>query len=446
MSSLSPDKIEKLRALLGALPRGLEHRLVGAAEMSDPALAKLLRYCTTDPETAARDHFFAPLAPLSQDPSVARPSLACAPPAVLESVWRWIADELAPEAASAAREAVGDLDDAPDPAALDEQRILTAEAILNAIEALEDDPRALKRVRRMLGLSNLAPVGHVATLLRIAPVLRAALDGVDETLEELDEALAADLRDRYEAAVEADPDAGGWFLYMVMARLTRPWRILRVFERIAGRGDDLLVSRTEMTGIGDALLQDAEHYLAGFSGAPRSLPEAEDAASALSQFSAVTVGMTREIGIRKDGPWGQRLLKLRNAAAGQMQAIHAEAERTAGRVLPDPRRIGSRRSAPYPGAHSPDFLRFEALCRFLHLTRADASRAAVGGAHQKVSDGLKDQLDTLGHALIAQMRSGAGDRELLESILADVARLLEAFDEAETASVLVRRGAAARAA
>lgn len=446
MSSLSPDKIEKLRALLGALPRGLEHRLVGAAEMSDPALAKLLRYCTTDPETAARDHFFAPLAPLSQDPAVARPSLACAPPAVLESVWRWISDELAPEAASAAREAVGDLDDTPDAAALDAQRIVAAEAISSAVEALEDDPRALKRVRRMLGLSELAPVRHVATLLRIAPVLREALDGVDETLDELDEDLAADLRDRYEAAVEADPDAGGWFLYMVMARLTKPWRILRVFERIAGRGDDFLISRTEMTGIGDALLLDAEHHLAGFSDPPRSLPEAEDAAYALSQFSAVTVGMTREIGIRKDGPWGQRLLKLRNAAASRMQAIHAEAERAADRVLPDPRRIGGRRGTPYPGADSPDFLRFEALCRFLHLTRSDASRAAVGGAHQRVSDSLKDRLDTLGHALIAQLRGGTGDREALETILADVARLLEAFDEAETASVLVRRGAAARAA
>ena len=446
MSSLGPDKIEKLRALLGALPRGLEHRLVGAAELSDPSLARLLRYCTTDPEAAAREHFFAPLAPLSQDPAYVRPSLACTPPAVLESVWRWIADELAPDAASAAREAVGDLDDAPDEATLDAQRRLTADAILTALDALEDDPRALKRVRRMLGLSDLAAVGHVAVLLRIAPVLREALDGVDETLDELDEDLAADLRDRYEAATEADPDAGGWFLYMVMARLTKPWRILRVFERIAGRGDDFLVSRTEMTGIGDALLMDAEHHLAGFSTAPRSLPEAEDAAYALSQFSAVTVGMTREIGIRKDGPWGQRLLKLRNAAAGQMQAIHAEAERAADRVLPDPRRITGRRGAPYPGADSPDFLRFEALCRFLHLTRSDASRAAVGGAHQKVSDSLKDRLDTLGHALIAQLRGGSSDREALETILADVARLLEAFDEAETASVLVRRGAAARAA
>ncbi len=446
MSSLSPDKIEKLRALLGALPRGLEHRLVGAAELSDPSLARLLRYCTNDPETAAREHFFAPLAPLSQDPAFVRPSLSCAPPAVLESVWRWIADELAPEAAEAAREAVGDLDDAPDEAGLDEHRRVTAEAVLKALDALEDDPRALKRVRRMLGVSDLAQVGHVAVLLRIAPVLREALDGVDETLDELDEDLASDLRDRYEAAVEADPDAGGWFLYMVMARLTKPWRILRVFERIAGRGDDFLVSRTEMTGIGDALLLDAEHHLARISSAPRSLPEAEDAAYALSQFSAVTVGMTREIGIRKDGPWGQRLLKLRNAAASQMQAIHAEAERAADRVLPDPRRIGSRRATPYPGSESPDFLKFEALCRFLHLTRSDASRAAVGGSHQKVSDALKDRLDTLGHALIAQLRGGSSDREPLETILADVARLLEAFDEAETASVLVRRGAAARAA
>jgi hypothetical protein len=74
-------------------------------------------------------------------------------------------------------------------------------------------------------------------------------------IPDLPDDLSASVRDRYEAASEADPDAGVWALFLIMARMDRPWRLLRVFEKIARRGDDLLLSRAPTwPTIGDALL------------------------------------------------------------------------------------------------------------------------------------------------------------------------------------------------
>lgn len=446
MTSFTPAKIARLRALLQTLPGAMTDRLILAAGEGDPMLARLLGFCALEPEEAARARFFAPLAPLSGDPADTRPSLAYAPPAVLESVWHWIADELDPEAAEAAREAAGHFanDDVGD---LDPVRVRVAEAILASIARLDEDPKAEKRLRHRLGVHDFKAVRDVAVILRAAPVLRRALDGLPSAIEEISDSLSADLRDRYERAADDDPDAGAWFLYFVMARLTRPWRILRAFERIGKRGDDLLLSRTDMAGIGDALLLDAEHHLAGFSRSPVTRGEAETACRSLAEFATVTVGMTREIGIRKDGAWGQKLVALRTRAAAQMERIHARARTVFDPLLAPPRPGRAARVNPPAESGSKEFDEALALAVFLRGAAADASRAAVGGAHQQLLGDLKTELDELGQHLLRQLRDDDAEHAVkARQRLEDVARLLIALGQKEEASILLRRTAAAKAA
>lgn len=446
MTSLTPEKIERLRALLRTLPEPVTDRLIGAAGDGDPSLARLLSFCALDPEEAARDRFFAPLAPLSGDPAETRPSLAYAPPAILAAMWTWIADDLDAEAAEAARAAAKVPGSGP-AGQLDAFRLRVSARIMEAIEALDDDPKAEKRLKQRLGVRDFKAVCDIAVILRAAPVLRAALDGLPRVIEEISDSLSADLRDRYERAAEEDPDAGAWFLYFVMARLTRPWRILRAFERIGKRGDDLLLSRTDMAGIGDALLLDAEHHLSGFAKSPATLAESQAAARALEAFSAVTVGMTREIGIRKDGAWGQKLFALRNQAADQMERIHTRARKVFEPLLAQSRSGRAARLNPVPDRNSPHFAEAVGLGDFLTQSAADASRAAVAGAHQQLVSDLRDGLDDLGRSLLAQARGQ--DAELAESArmrLEDTARLMSALGEKDAATILLRRGAAGKAA
>lgn len=445
MTTLAPHKLAQLRALMRALPEPLCAQLVGAVSSGDKTLGKLLAACAKDPEIAARELLFAPLSPLSLDPASARPSLSHAPPAMLETIWRWVSETLAPDIANAMRSRVADPLAEDDPARDDPLRSRLAASMVKAIEAVREDPRASKQLRHRLGVSDFRAVLDVAAVLRVAPVVRPALEGFPATIDDMTEERAAMIRDRYDAAYAKDPDSGVWLLYLLMARLKRPWEILRVFEKIARRDDDFLLSRTDVAAIGDAMLEDAAFYLSGFAELPRSLDGARDAAASLNQFAQVTVGMTREIGIRKDGGWGRQILALRQKAAQQMEAIHAEALTRLDKAVPDPYKPLPARLKLNGEALEKAAEKAEILFVFLRLTRDDAARAAVSCAHAQVMDRLMQRLDASAEAILSALRAGNAEDDVNERA-AVIARLMTALGQNEPASVFLRRTAAARAA
>jgi hypothetical protein len=401
---MAPEKLSQLRALLATLPGDMAQRLCAMAGKADPALGLLLSHCLADPDDLARERFFSPIAPLSGEPGSDRPAVSAAPAALLGALWAWMGEELAPDIAARVVAAVQDLDAPDEPGRLDADRAAFARLMLDAFKRAEDDPRALKRLKTRLGVERFDEARDIAVMLRLVPVLRAALEGLAPVIDDPDDAQCALIRDRYETAAAADPDAGPWVLLLIMARFNRPWRILRVFERLTHRDDDLLVGSTDMAVIGDVLLRDAAHHLAGFRAAPRNENEARAAASALTAFASITVGMSREIGIRKDGPWGRRIMDLRARASEQMTAIHDASRRAVGRVLPEADK--GRRS--YAAPREADMEEAQAHCLFLALTRDDAGRAAVGSAHNGVISELTAAFEHAGQGALDALRSPCG--------------------------------------
>lgn len=443
MGPLAPAKLDQLRALLASLPGDMARRLCDMAGQADPALGRLLGNCLVDPDDLARERFFSPIAPLSGEPGSDRPAVSAAPAGLLRTLWTWMGEELAPDIA--ARVGAATIDPcAPEmPGQLDPDRAAVARLMLEAFRHAESDPRALKRLKTRLGVERFDEARDIAAMLRLAPVLRAALAGLAPVIDDPDDAQCALIRDRYETAAAADPDAGPWVLLLIMARFSRPWRILRVFERLTHRDDDLLVGKTDMALIGDVLLRDAAHHLTGFRALPRTEDEARAAAAALIAFAAITVGMSREIGIRKDGPWGRQIMDLRTRASEQMTAIHDAARRAVGRVLPEVDK-GRRR---YAALREEDVTEARAHCLFLALTRDDAGRAAVGSAHNRVIAELAAAFEHAGQGALDALRSENADlREAGQIRLHQIAGLMQALGQGEAGGVLLRRGAAALAA
>ncbi|MEQ8405689.1 MAG: hypothetical protein RKE49_11370 [Oceanicaulis sp.] len=443
MASLPAAKLERLRRLLGSLPGDRAERLCRLAAQGDPGLGRVLEFCRSDPNEAVRRRFFAPLDAVSGEPGVDAPSRSYAPAALLKALWVWLDDTLDPDLTAEVERIVrATLADAPE-GALDSLRARAANAFEAGIAAGSTDARAETRLKSRLVLSDFTPVRHVVSLLRSAPVLREALAGLPPVITDMTDTLAAKIRDRYEAAADADPDAGVWALYLIMTRFEHPWRLLRVFERIARREDDLLVSQTDMAHIGEALLADAEHHLQRFAAPPATREAAVEAAEALTAFSAITTGMTREIGIRKDGPWGKRLFALRNAASDQMSAIHETGREVLARAAPEGG-APKGRAGPRDGENLSE--RAEALCLFLNLTRDDAARAAVGSAHAAEIEAAVERLETAGQRLLAQLREGAPNPAAVQARAEAVAAYMRAVGESEAADLLLRRTAAACAA
>jgi len=446
MGRLSEEKLLRVQALLASLPGDMADRLCAAANQGDPGLGRLMTLCRDGADAVAKQRFFAPLTPVSGDPETERPSRAYTPTLLLDRIWDWLAETVDPDSVEAVKALVSELDRPHEPGELDPVRINAAASLLGAVDAAQEDPKRAKKLRARLGVEDLDAVRNAAVLLRSSPVLRKALEGLPAHIPELTDALSANIRDRYESASDDDPDAAVWLLFLLMARMDRPWRILRVFERIARREDDLLVSQTDMAGIGDALLADAEHELKGFARAPETWEDASQSAAGLASFAAITVGMTREIGIRKDGEWGKHLFDLRSKASDQMTRIHKVARDAVWRATPEGGGVKRRVNTP-PKPGEPDFVKAEALGRFLIATKDDASRAAVGSAHNDVIADIRERLESVGQELLAGLRNASPDEaEQTHQRLRDLAVLMEAVGENEAASVLLRRVAAARAA
>ena len=444
MGPLSAGKVEKLSILLAHMPVERVEGLVDLAQEIDPGMARMLEFCRYGADGAASRLFFLPLQDVIGDSTIVEPSKALIPESLLVPLWNWISD-LDPEAAKAAMDAASSFTDKPVDEPLDETRARVAAAMLRTLDEVEHEPRESKRLRQQLGVTRFDEVRNIAGMLNSIPALRDALDGLPDEIEEMGDEVCAELRDRYEQAIEETPESGVWVLLMIMAKVYKPWRMLRVFERIARREDDFLLTHTDMSSIGDALLGDAEFHLKGFQSAPRTPEAVESAVKAVTQFAAVTVGMTREIGIRKDGAWGRRLFELRNAASQQMERIHEESRRLFERALPE---TGSRRrykDIPHPG--EPAFDEAEAVCAFLYRVKDDAARAAVGNAHALLLEEFKDATEKLGEGILARLRRNVSDDEEADLVrLREVTRILDILGMRSVGEVLLRRAAAAQAA
>jgi len=445
MSSISDDKASRLSSLLSSLPGELADNIVELAHQADPEMGRMLHFCRQGADAVAREIFFGFYAPLIGNRDYLPPSQSLFPVTFVDAVWGWIAEDLAPDIAQAVIAEVKEFSQELKDHKLDPLRVQAAQRISEALAAIEDEPKASKRLRHRLGVDDFEALEAFAELLSTTPALRHAITSLPKTIDDISDAFSAEMRDRYEEAANAQTEAGVWVLLMTLPRIEKPWRFLRVFERIAGSDDDFLLSRTDMSRVGDALLDDAEYYLTGFSRTPATLDDALRSAEQLTQFAQVTVGMTREIGIRKDGAWGQRLFALRASASEQMEAIHEAARLAFEKALPETSRARRNREKPVPG--DPDFESAEAIATFLMATKDDASRAAVGGAHSALLDELREKAEGVATEALERLRSGESDavdddRARLEHVV----RLMDALGDQENGALLLRRAAAAQAA
>jgi len=445
MGPLSAEKVEKLSMLLAHMSVEQADGLVDLASEMDPGMGRMLEFCRYGADGAACRQFFLPLKDAIGDRTVVEPSRALIPEALLAPLWSWISADLDPEAAAEAMDAASTFSHDLDDEAMDEARVRVANTIIETLDELKHEPKESKRLRHQLGVTDFEELRSIAGLLMSVPALREALDGLPDEIEKMDDEVCAELRDRYEQAIEEQPEAGVWVLLMTMARVQKPWRMLRVFERIARRDDDFLLTHTDMSGVGEALLSDAAFYLKGFQTAPTTPEAVERCVEAVTQFAAVTVGMTREIGIRKDGSWGKRLFALRTSASEQMGVIHEEARRLFELALPETMSRRWTKETPHPGDEV--FDQAEALCGFLYRVKDDAARTATGNAHGHLLDEFREMSEQAGEDILARLRRNVSeDEEADHQRLREVTRFFDVLGMRETGEVLLRRAAALQAA
>lgn len=430
----------------------MRNKLLAAAEAgaaSDPATKKLFQTLrdldsgAAQDDTLARSRFFEPLKNLVGDPELAPPSRAYFTPQFIQSLWGWLDEESEGQLIC---EAIAD-ENLSWKDSWNARRQKAGTTLRDFVDRAETDRKAEGRIVAMWGASGLDSARDASTLLLHGGAIQAVLANFPDRISDLDTGLCKRLRDAYDALAEETPEAALWLLLQVLARLEKPAQIFRAIEKIGKRGDDLLVSKTDLATVGDAVFKDAEHFAARLKHPPQSLEDAEAGVEGLAHYTSITVGMTREFGIRKDGRWGKQLFGLRSQVSTDLEKIFAAVPKILDRALPEPRKGKGGVMIPTDIAAEAVLQTAAAHLHFVAGAQEWATQAAVGSIHKKTEELATNALDDCASNLIniAQHTDG-DDRKLALKGLDVVAMLTDAAGQAESASLIRRRSAAALAA
>lgn len=390
----------------------------------------------------AKAYLFAPLQPLTAEPHTVPPSKYRFSPDDLSKVWGWLGRQVAKELVERARKC---RKPGNDPVWYDFRRE-AAGALADAVAAAERVPKELMALDKRFGPDCRSMLHDAIVLLKSSERIDAAMAKFPDVVDNLDPEMCEDLRAQHEALLEEAPESAVWILLLVMGRLTSPWQIFRVVEKIGRRGDDLVVSKTELAAIGDTVLADTGYFAAKLKQSPGNMEEAEAYIEVFERYVGYSTGMVQEFGIRKDGRWGRSLFGLRAEASAHIEKVMEKVPSALDAGLPEPRRGKSGRVIPGQLPPTPAVDRAIALLHFLHRARDHANAAAVASCQKRIYEQAENRMQEAGKMLVDLVANSEGASRLsAEEGLAIAADLLEAAGSTEAAGLLRRRGIAAAA-
>lgn len=321
-----------------------------------------------------------------------------------------------------------------------------AVAINNAL----DTEAKRKAARNALGNAMV-----VADALEIACLLTAGeeLSGLQDILPKGTPTLSDDmlwtLREFYDRLVATHPDAAPYVAVITMNRLEKPWMALKLPLAITRQTQDTLISSTDMGLVGELLLGDLEeHANALLAARPQAPFDPDELVGHLAGFTAVSDGIVKEVEMRRDGKWGQRLLKDRALVAEIMEGFMERAEREVTPALPT-LKTGNYAGGPrVPDLHrAPDPEKIHrAICyaKLVAGCRPIAAAASFGASQKETADLLGVMLRTYCEDIVKELRAAEGDqRSNAEGYFNVAVELVTILFSPEEGEFLRRRGRAA---
>lgn len=306
--------------------------------------------------------------------------------------------------------------------------------------------------RSTVGDLALADAEEMALMLGIGGNVLEVQKKLPRGTATLTEELIWSLREIYDALLQTNSDAAPYVTVITMSRLAKPWEALRLPLMIARKTQDTLISSTDMGLAGELLFHDLEDYAFQIRAVRQPHFDVDILLRNLSRFTELSSAVVKEIEIRRDGRWGQNLLKDRSLVGTTMDAMMQKAPKEILAALP------MHKSGSYGGGprvpnveHMPDQEeKTERAIRYAKLVigcRHLASRASFGATHKDASDEIERELRVYNEDIVKLMRdpdeTKRGKAEPYFRAAVDLTAIL--FSE-EEADFLRRRARASMAA
>jgi len=449
---LTDDKTGLLQNLLGKLPESAASKLAQAIEMDrlmdghelphDVILRGLRPSLGQSSRTLTPLRLFCqPFEDLldSSDREIKHKAVIAR--ASVVPVWTWISTILLPEQSQAyfrtAKSLIlsGKLDDARI-----ETRFFWAMAGSAMRAALDRDQAA-----RLLGTDEIADAREMALLLSEGEEIEKVQARLPKPLPHLTEDILWQLRESYDALIARNPDVAPFVAVVAMNRLQRPWEALRLPMMVSRQTSDALISKTDMGLVGEILFARMDAMKTAIMAARHPNFDAEMLVTQVGGFAELSSAVVKEIEVRRNGEWGQRLLKDRAAIGEVMDGFMDRAVKELSAVLPMHK--GSGDFARPANAEK----RAVALsyAKLVAGTRHAAAAGSFAAKHRTALEETSNHLRRYIEDGIREMRGSSGEkRATIESQLnygADIAAVLVSNEEGELVRRRVRAAQAAAA-
>ena len=315
------------------------------------------------------------------------------------------------------------------------------------------DPRIAGGAKMLGGADIAADAYDMARLLEIGADLLRLQREFPKPMHTLSESDISLIRAVWENVVAEHPDSASYVVFMMLGRLEKPWEIMRLAGALSRKTDDIVVSRTDAGFVGELLLCDLEDCVAQLR------PMRVDAIDALTvqmqveTFAHLSTGIVREIGIKRDGLWGKRLMAARAAMSDEMERLLGRARKDIIATLPMVRKGGFGLRAT---GRAPDFTRQVDPAKTKHAielasiiagVRPHAMAGAFAGMLAEIEEPIAEHLRHFTTEMIDQLQGMAAEqRPQAERHAAHAIELTRILLGAEEGDLIRRRAAAATAA
>lgn len=460
---IAPHKVHLLQSFLGGLPPQMATRLAQAVEvdrLSDgtalphdlilDGLRPVLRRAEPRRTLTPTRIFCRPIEDLLVAGARKQKLTARISRDAIAPVWEWLEQTLAPDAlrryADGVKEAVfsGQIEAAMSIAG--EFWPVASAAILDALSSDE----ARKSARHILGSELIvADAVEMAKLLAVGPEILEVQGVLPKPVPALGDELLWQLRDIYERVVAKAADAAPFVAVIAMNRLERPWEALKLPLLASRQTRDTLISSTDMGLVGEIIFGEIEDHLTAIHGARSAQFDGDALAGEVAAFAELSMGIVKGVEMRRDGKWGQRLMKARAAVAEAMEGYMERAPREILAALPT-RRGGYKGGPRMPDiAQAPDpdkRARALSYARLIAGCRPFAVAASFASALKDASDELVAALGLYNDEVLRELRAAEGDKRAhAEAYLNLAADLTASIMSQQEGELLRRRGRAALA-
>ncbi|HEY5084472.1 MAG TPA: hypothetical protein VII48_08130, partial [Rhizomicrobium sp.] len=258
-------------------------------------------------------------------------------------------------------------------------------ALAKAIQFWNQAGQAMRKVFRA---EEIEDAREMALLITAGEEMLKVQTTLPKPPARISEEILWQLRAIYDVLIDRSPDAAPYVAVVAMNRLQRPCEALRLPLMVSRQSGDALISKTDMGLVGEIIFGRMDTLQTAILATRTGAFDADTLLAQVEGFSELSSSVVKEMEMRRDGEWGQRLLRDRSAVGNVMDAFMERAVKEISQALP------IQKGATDVTKHIAPEKRASALnyARLVGGARKFAAAASFAAKHKAVSEEISHHL------------------------------------------------------